>query len=216
MPCASDFDGVTLDAMGTIVELADPVPRLRASLAERGVDAASADVAAAFAAEARYYVTRAHEGRDEQSLRELGQACAGVFLEHLGAGIDADEFAPAFVGSLAFRPLPGVPEALAVLQASGLALACVSNWDVSLAGHLEAAGLTDRLDAVVSSAEAGAPKPAAAPFRLALERLGVTAERTLHVGDGGVDSEGAAAAGLSFEPTPVATLPTRLGLRGAA
>jgi FMN phosphatase YigB (HAD superfamily) len=49
-------------------------------------------------------------------------------------------------------------------------------------------------------------------FRLALERLGVSAGRALHVGDGDADRDGAAAAGLAFEPAPLATLPERLGL----
>jgi FMN phosphatase YigB (HAD superfamily) len=213
MPFAKDLDAVTLDAMGTLVELEDPVEHLRAALRDRGLEASAEDVGAAFAAEVEYYVLRAHEGRDPESLRALGEACAGVFLHHLGAELDAAEFAPAFVGSLHFRALAGVPEALDALRGAGLSLACVSNWDVSLGGHLEAAGLAYRLDAIVSSAEVGAPKPDSAAFRLALERLGAEPGRAVHVGDGGPDKEGAAAAGLHFEPAPLATLPERLGLR---
>jgi hypothetical protein len=36
------------------------------------------------------------------------------------------------------------------------------------------------------------------------------------VGDEDVDRDGARAAGLAFEPTPLATLPERLGLRKGA
>jgi putative hydrolase of the HAD superfamily len=93
-----------------------------------------------------------------------------------------------------------------------LALACVSNWDVSLRSQLGRAGLGGLFDTVVSSAEAGAAKPDPVVFRLALDRLGVPPARALHVGDGDADREGAAAAGLVFEPTPLATLPERLGL----
>jgi HAD superfamily hydrolase (TIGR01509 family) len=217
MPSASAaaLDAVTLDAMGTLVELADPVEPLRRALEERGVSASTADIRAAFAAEVAYYVPRAHEGRDEESLRSLGRACAGVFLEHLGAGLDSEEFAPRFVGALSFRPLDGTVEALGALRGAGLALACVSNWDASLRAHLERVGLDNGLDAVVSSAEAGATKPDPTILRLALERLGTRPERTLHVGDEEVDEEVAAAAGVLFEPAPIATLPERLGLRGA-
>lgn len=213
MPSASELDSVTIDAMGTLVELDDPIECLRSALRERAVVASTEDVGAAFAAEVEYYLRHAHEGRDETSLRALGEACAAVFLRHLDADLDAAEFAPAFVGSLRFRALSGVPEALDVLRASGLSLACVSNWDVSLGSHLERTELARRLDVVVSSAEAGAPKPDPRPFRLALEQLGVEADRTVHVGDGSTDVEGAAAAGLHFEPAPLATLPGRLGLR---
>jgi putative hydrolase of the HAD superfamily len=212
MPSASELDAVTVDAMGTVVELVDPVPALRRALAARGGDYEVAAVRDAFAAEVRYYVPRAHEGRDEESLTALGVACTNVFLDALGSDLDAGEFAPAFVGALDFRPLPGAERALAALRAAGLALACVSNWDVSLAARLGEAGLLHRFDAVVSSAEAGAPKPDARVFRAALARLAVVPARGLHVGDGEGDREGAAAAGLAFEPAPLATLPGRLGL----
>ncbi|HYY77416.1 MAG TPA: HAD-IA family hydrolase [Gaiellaceae bacterium] len=212
MPSANDLDAVTVDAMGTVVELADPVPRLQDALSRRGEQHDPDPVRDAFAAEVAYYVPRAHEGRDPESLAALRVACAAVFLEALGAELDADEFAPAFAGALAFRPLDGAQRSLARLRAAGLALACVSNWDLSLAEYLEEAGLAHHFDTVVSSAEAGAPKPDEAVFRVALERLGVEPGRALHVGDGEGDRRGAAAAGLAFEPTPLATLPERLGI----
>jgi putative hydrolase of the HAD superfamily len=212
MPSISQLDAVTVDAMGTVVQLVDPVPRLREALAEHGGRYDEAAVREAFAAEVEYYVPRSHEGRDEASLAALAVACTGVFLDHLGADVDAHGFAPAFVSALGFRPLDGVPRALERLRAAGLALACVSNWDVSLAARLEEAGLAHHFAAVVSSAEVGAPKPDPAVFRAALERLGVDAARALHVGNGDGDREGAAAAGLAFEPAPLATLPERLGL----
>jgi HAD superfamily hydrolase (TIGR01509 family) len=209
---AADLDALTVDAMGTLVELVDPTSALTAALAERGVAASADRVRAAFDAEVRYYVPRAHEGRDEASLHDLARRCAGVFLEHLGAPLQPAEFAPAFVGALEFRPHGGAVGALERLSAAGLALACVSNWDASLAGQLERAGLRRLFVTVVSSAEAGAPKPDPAVFRLALERLGTAPERTLHVGDEEADRDGAGAAGLLFEPAPLATLPERLGL----
>jgi putative hydrolase of the HAD superfamily len=210
MPSAKDFDAVTVDAMGTVVELSDPVPRLQDALERHGEQHDSNPVRDAFAAEVAYYLPRAHEGRDEASLAALRAACAGVFLDALGAELDAGEFAPDFAGALRFRALDGAEQSLARLRAAGLALACVSNWDLSLAAYLEDAGLAHHFDAVVSSAEAGAPKPDEAVFRLALERLGVPPERALHVGDGDGDRQGAATAGLAFEPTPLATLPERL------
>ena len=212
MPSAKGLDAVTVDAMGTVVELSDPVPRLQEALARHGEQHDSNPVRDAFAEEVAYYLPRAHEGRDEASLAALRVACAGVFLDALGAELHAGEFAPDFAGALRFRALEGAERSLARLRAAGLALACVSNWDLSLAAYLEEAGLADHFDTVVSSAEAGAPKPDEAVFRLALERLGVEPERALHVGDGDGDRQGAAAAGLAFEPTPLTTLPERLGI----
>jgi putative hydrolase of the HAD superfamily len=215
MPSASraaSLDAVTCDAMGTLVELDDPVDRLRQALAERGEPWTPDEVAAAFRAEVAYYLPRTLEGSDDDALADLRVRCTTVFLEHLGSGLDAEGFTPAFIGSISFRPLGGVVAALARLRSAGLALACVSDWDVSLAEHLEAVGLAAFFSAVVSSAEAGAAKPDPTVFRAALARLGVSAARALHIGDGDGDRAGAGAAGLSFEPAPLGTLPERLGL----
>ena len=209
---ASDLDAVTVDANGTAVELDDPTDRLQAALAERGVERERDVVASAFKAEVAYYLPRTLEGSDEASLAGLLRRCTGVFLEHAEADLEPESFAPAFADSIRFRPIPGAVEALERLQGAGLALACVSNWDASLGAQLERAGLGSYFTTVVSSAEAGAAKPEPGAFTVALTRLGVEPARALHIGDTDADSEGAAAAGLAFEPVPLATLPERLGL----
>jgi putative hydrolase of the HAD superfamily len=213
MVLAADLDAVTLDALGTLVELADPVPALRRALASYGVERRDAEVSRAFAAEVEYYLPRAHTGSDLATLTTLRRDCAGVFLDACEADLDPAAFAPDFDAAIGFRLLPDVVPALDALQAAGLSLACVANWDVSLADHLEGLGLMQSFDVTVSSAEAGAQKPDPRPFELALERLGVQASRALHCGDSDADREGAARAGLEFEPDPVATLPERLGIQ---
>ncbi|HVD10942.1 MAG TPA: HAD-IA family hydrolase [Gaiellaceae bacterium] len=213
MIVAADLDVVTLDALGTLVELADPVPGLRRALAAHGVEREDADVGPAFAAEVDYYLPRAHKGGDPEALTKLRRDCAAVFLEACQADLDPTAFAPDFDAAIEFRLLPDVVPALDALQAAGFSLACVANWDISLTDHLEGLGLTQRFQATVSSAEAGSQKPDPRPFELALERLGVPASRALHCGDSDADREGAARAGLAFEPDPVATLPERLGIR---
>jgi len=209
---ASSLDAITVDAMGTLVELDEPAPRLQRSLAEHGVERKLDDVAAAFHAEVVYYLPRTLEGRDEESLADLGRRCAAVFLEHARAELDPAEFAPAFLAGVVFRPLAGAAVALERLRQAGLVLACVSNWDISLTDHLERAGLAGHFSEIVSSAEAGSAKPDPKVFLVALERLGVPPDRALHIGDGVGDEQGAAGAGLAFEPAPLATLPERLGL----
>ena len=212
MPSASTLDAVTVDAMGTLVELDAPADRLRAELAAAGVERTRDEVAAAFLAEVEYYLPRTLEGRDEDSLADLRRRCAAVFLEHARAALDPEGFVPSFVAGIVFRPLAGAAEAMGRLRRAGLALACVSNWDVSLGSQLARAGLADHFDELVSSAEAGTAKPDPAVFATALARLGIPASRALHIGDGEGDRDGAAAAGLAFEPVPLATLPERLGL----
>lgn len=212
MPSAEALDAVTVDAFGTLLELTDPTSALAAALERHGQRREPKVVRRAFEAEVAYYVPRAHTGRDAESLHALRTECAGVLLEAAEAPIEPSGFVEDFVGSLEFLPLQGAAKTLDRLRSAGLALACVANWDVSLAEFLERADLAHRFDVVVSAAEAGAQKPDPRIFEVALERLGVTPRRTLHIGDHDVDRAGAAAAGLAFEPTPLVTLPPRLGL----
>jgi HAD superfamily hydrolase (TIGR01509 family) len=210
-----DLDAVTVDALGTIVALRDPVPALQAALAARAVERDSAAVAEAFAAEVAVYVPRSHEGRTPESLAALRLECAGVFLDAAEAPIAPEDFVDDFLKALVFAEIPGAALALDRLRALGLRLACVANWDMSLPDQLARVGLAEKFDAIVSSAEAVAPKPNPAPFLVALGRLGVVPSRALHIGDSEADRLGAAAVGMRFAVTPVSTLPARLEAEAA-
>jgi len=201
----ADLDAVTVDGFGTLVELESPVTRLADALEARGAHRSPSEVAEAFVEEASYYRRHAHGARDEETLAQLRQNCMAVFLHVLDASLKPHDFVEAFMESLVFHPAGGAVEALAALRERGLKLAVVSNWDCSLPEQLETLGLVDTFDAIVSSAEAGAPKPAPRPFWLALERIGAAPERALHVGDEPADEQGAAAAGMRFAPAPLST-----------
>jgi putative hydrolase of the HAD superfamily len=213
MPSAEELDAVTVDAMGTLVELDAPVERLGQALRDRGVSADEAEVGAAFQAEVAYYLEHKLSARDEERLAALRRECSRVFLEHAGANLDPAEFTPAFAEAMVFTPLEGAVVALERLRAAGLGLACVSDWDIGLHSQLAAIGIDHVFDLVLTSAEVGAAKPAPALFTEALSRIGVAPDRALHVGDDDADREGAAAAGMAFEPVPLATVPERLGVR---
>ncbi|HEX9378172.1 MAG TPA: HAD family hydrolase [Gaiellaceae bacterium] len=195
----AELDAVTLDAHGTLVKLADPVPALVNVLAERGVERAPETVLAAFKSEAAHYAPRAGEGHDEESLTRLQRECAGVFLDAVEADLDPEEFAPAYVGALQFEVLPGVLGSLDRLRALGVELAVVANWDLSLRRLLEGVGLARYFAVVVHAAR----KPAPEGLLRALAELEVEPARALHVGDDGADREAAAAAGMWFAPTPI-------------
>jgi putative hydrolase of the HAD superfamily len=210
---AAHLDAVTVDAMGTLVELDDPVGRLGQALRERGVERSPDEVARAFAAEVEYYVGHKLGAADQQALADLRRECARVFLEAGKIDLDPAEFAPTFVAAVVFRPLEGAVQALERLRAAGLALACVSDWDIGLDEQLELIGLGHLFALVLTSAEVGAEKPDPMLFVRSVDHLGVDPGRAVHVGDGEADREGAEAAGLAFEPVPLATLPERLGVR---
>lgn len=213
MPSVETLDAVTVDAMGTVVELDAPVERLAQALGDRGVSASAERVASAFGAEIEYYLAHKLSARDADGLAALRRECSRVFLQAADVDLSAEEFTPAFVDAMVLRPFQGAVDALVRLRAVGLALACVSDWDVGLRGQLAATGLDYHFDLVVTSAEVGAAKPAPTLFAQAVAELGVDPARTLHVGDDEADRQGSAAAGLAFEPIPLATLPDRLGIR---
>ncbi|HEX4491979.1 MAG TPA: HAD family hydrolase [Acidimicrobiia bacterium] len=72
---------------------------------------------------------------------------------------------------------------LTQLRAAGVRIAVCSNWDWDLAEALDAAGLTEHVDIVVSSAWVGARKPHARIYQHTLDALGIEADRALFVGD---------------------------------
>jgi HAD superfamily hydrolase (TIGR01509 family) len=190
---------VLLDMLGTLVELRDPVPRLRAELERRtGVDVGDEAAARGFGAEIAYYLDHHMEGRDRESLDDLRDRCAARMDEALGVdGLPRAAVRAAMLASLEFVPFPDVEPALSALRAKGLKLVIASNWDWSLPQWVERVGLVRLVDGSASSAVAGAAKPAPDVFRAALRLAGVAAEDAAHVGDSLVgDVAGARAAGL--------------------
>ena len=196
---AAELDAVTLDAYGTLVTLVDPVPALIGALAERGAERNPEVVLAGFERESEHYARRVSEGYDEPSLARLRRDCASVFLEAVGAELDAEEFAPAYVDAIRFEVLPGVVDSLERLRALGLELAVVGNWDFSLHQRLEELGLAHYFRTVVHAAR----KPLPDGLLQALAQLGVDPGRALHIGDESADEEAARAAGMRFAPAPV-------------
>jgi HAD superfamily hydrolase (TIGR01509 family) len=197
---AAELDGVTIDAFGTLVTLVDPVPALTEALAERNVERDRDVVVHGFRTEVAHYAQHSAEGHDEAGLAQLQRECARIFLEAVGAELDAGEFAPVYAGAMQFELLPGVLAALDRLRSLGLELAVVANWDLSLHRLLEEVGVARYFHGIVHAAA----KPAPDGLLKALGQLGVDARRSLHIGDDEVDELAAAAAGMRFAPAPLA------------
>ena len=124
---------VFLDALGTLVELQPPAPRLRALLAERGFDVDEERAGAAFAAEIAYYLEHNLEGSDRERLDDLRDRCAEVMMSALELPrLDHATAREVMLASLEFVPFPDVAPALSALRDHGLVV--VSNWDCSLPG----------------------------------------------------------------------------------
>ncbi len=92
---------------------------------------------------------------------------------------------------------PEVQETLATLRAHGLRTAILSNGESSmLDAAVEAAGIADSLDAVLSVEEVGIYKPHPSVYQLVVDRLGVEAANVSFQSSNAWDANGAAAFGF--------------------
>jgi putative hydrolase of the HAD superfamily len=187
---------VFLDALGTLVELQPPAPRLRRLLAERGFEVSEQGAAAGFGAEIAYYLGHHLEGSTPERVSDLRDRCAEAMMEALDLpGLDHATAREVMLGSLEFVPFADVEPALSALRDRKLIV--VSNWDCSLAEWLDPLGLLEHVDGVVTSAQVGAAKPDGAMFERALALAEVEPAEAVHVGDSVEnDVEGARAAGI--------------------
>ena len=195
---STGVQAVLLDALGTLVELQPPAPRLQRLLAEVGFDVSEELAAAGFAAEIAYYLDHHLEGSDPERLERLRDRCADEMRRALELpDLDHATARRAMLGALDFRPYPDVLPALAELRDRGVTLVIASNWDCSLPDWLAPTGIMELVDGLVTSAEVGAPKPDSRVFERALAVAGVAPSEALHVGDKvDNDIEGAEAAGV--------------------
>jgi putative hydrolase of the HAD superfamily len=194
----SEVRAVLLDALGTLVELKPPAPRLRRLLRESGFEVTEEQAAAGFMAEISYYLDHHLDGSDRERLERLRDRCADEMLRALDVpGLDHATARRAMLGALEFTAYPDVLPTLEELRERGLRLVIASNWDCSLPDWLRPTGILELVDGVVTSAEVGAAKPSPRVFERALGVAGVEPSEALHVGDKvDNDVEGAAAAGV--------------------
>lgn len=192
-----------LDAMGTLVRLEPPGPRLRRELRARfGLMLSPGEAEQAIGAEIAYYRKHMHAAADADAVADLRRAAAEALRSGLPEdrrlpGVPSAALAEALLASLHFTLYPDVVPALAGARERGLRLVVVSNWDSSLPEVLDRVGLREHVDGVITSAGSGAAKPDPAIFRAGLALAGVAAAAAIHVGDSlGEDVAGARAAGV--------------------
>jgi putative hydrolase of the HAD superfamily len=189
---------VLLDALGTLVELQPPAPRLQRLLRQSGFEVSEEQAMAGFMAEIAYYLDHHLDGSDPERLERLRDRCAEEMRRALDLpDLDLATARRAMLGSLEFTAYADVIPALWELRERDATVVIASNWDCSLPDWLGPTGILDYVDGVVTSAEVGAAKPNPRVFERALGVAGVEAGDALHVGDKlDNDVEGAAAAGI--------------------
>ncbi len=192
---------MTIDALGTLLALVPPAPRLRAGLRERfGLEVSGGEAGRAMRAEIGFYRAHLHLGRDQAGLDALRRRCAEVLRDALAVPeLDLGALTEVLLEAIRFEPFPDAVPALRELRAAGVRVVAASNWDVSLHEQLERTGLGALLDGAVSSAEAGAAKPDPAILVRALEIAGAEPGAAWHVGDD-LDADVGAARAAGVRP----------------
>lgn len=202
---ATSTAGLLLDAMGTLIGLRQSVGTTYAAVAQtHGLQLEAAAIDRVFPEVFSQAPPLAFPGLRGQALGAAEVAWWGerinTTLQQAG-GVPASEalqqelFAH-FANPALWKVYDDVPDQLQRWKARGMKLAVVSNFDQRLHGLLDGLGLSQWLDAVVISSDAGAAKPDPLPLHLALEALGLEAQQVWHVGDSRADEQAALAAGI--------------------
>lgn len=188
---SAEIQAVTFDVGGTLIEPFPSVGHVYAEVAGRHGHSVSPDVLnerfrAAWKAKRNFRHSRADWAALVRAT--FGEADCDAFF---------DELYNRFATPDAWRVFDDVRPALSRLKARGLKLGIISNWDERLRPLLNVLELGQFFDAIVISHEVGSCKPAPEIFREAVRRLGIPAERALHVGDSETeDVHGARAVGM--------------------
>lgn len=193
---------VAFDAHGTMIAPNGPIGVAYARIAgDLGITADVATLEAAF----RPAFKRVHAqwsvpyGADEADARAYwGAVIAGTFgRDDLPTAL-VDACFDAFAEPAAWSVLPGVVDALALLDARQVPRVVVSNFDGRLIGLLDGLGLTGFHRVWISSL-VGAAKPDPSMHQRALDDLALQPDELLHIGDNANEDGGACfAAGCPF------------------
>jgi putative hydrolase of the HAD superfamily len=182
MPRLESVEAVTFDVGGTLIEPSPSVGHVYAELAAefglRNLDPGrlNRQFAAAWKARRQFDYSRAAWSEI------VTQTFAGLSPVPPNAAC-FDAIYEGFGRAARWRIYPDVLPALERMQAMGLKLGVISNWDERLRPLLAELKLTRWFRAVVISHEVGEAKPEPQIFRRATEWLKVNGDRTLHVGD---------------------------------
>lgn len=119
-------------------------------------------------------------------------------IEEHGATIEewrAERFRTRYLNRL--RPFSAVPDLLQRLRALGLQIAIASSAKQNeLDKYIDMVGIRDLVDVTTCSDDAESSKPSPDIFQSALQKLGVTPDRAIAIGDTPYDAQAAAKAGM--------------------
>ena len=203
-------EAVLLDAGNTLIRVRGSVGEGYAAVARRhGLPADGEALDRAFRQAFRERrsgflsgVSRPHSPDRERAwwealVREVLRRCGLDGMARRRFAAFFDDLYETFARPDPWEVFPDALECLRALEARGIPVGVVSNWDSRLRDVLEGLGLAGRFRFVLVSAEFGAEKPDPGIFLEAARRMGIEPRACVHVGDlYREDVLGARAAGL--------------------
>jgi len=182
------------DAFGTLVELNDFYGRLQRGFAQQTpIDIPLPSMRRAAHREMRHYMTnslRAHQTDEWETLR---RECAQILGDALREENADWDFSPETAyrvldAAIVFRTFPETRGVLETLQARGIPMGVLSNWDFQLPQVLRTLGLGGFFEFILSSAQAGFEKPDARFFASGLQHIrashpNISAGDCFYIGD---------------------------------
>jgi putative hydrolase of the HAD superfamily len=198
---------VTFDAGGTMI-YCDPSPGeiYAHHLSRLGRPVRAEEVGPVFRDACAEMQRQAVPGRDRYNSVPGGElGWWGAFVREVLRRLEHDapwealleDLYAAFCDIKVWKVFPETMDTLEALALKGLRLAVISNWDRRLPEILRSLELYDRFETVTVSSLEGVEKPSPEIFRKTVDRMGVAAAETVHVGDSPLeDYTGAEQAGL--------------------
>ncbi len=189
----TDIRALTFDVGNTLLYCDPPPSEIYASaLSNLGRPVTSEDVGPVFSEAWASMQQRTAPGVDRYSSLEGGdRAWWGEFLKQILEQLNhdapwehlLDDLYNAFANVEVWKLFPDAISTIEVLRRRGFRLGIISNWDHRLPEILNQLRIDTLFDVISVSAIEGIEKPSPEIFIRTLERLGVDAESTIHVGD---------------------------------
>ncbi len=206
MKINTHIKAITLDAAGTLIQVAHPVAECYANFAKKFEIPVTADqinqqFRILFPRMTPLAFGQCNPGelvrQERQWWQTLVRNCLGAQGRHKNFSKFFDEIYNYYACAEAWQLYPEVKLELEQLRLRGLPVSMVSNFDSRLIGILQALGIHHYFRHIHISSQCGFAKPRAEIFLLACEGLATSPDKTLHIGDNyKLDIEGAEQAGL--------------------